>query len=257
MISRHVHLIATLAGLLLLCLARPSTASAEEMDAAEMLGRVLRALPKVPFVAHLRLTTPTGTRELDLHHKLIAGVRSSYLEVTEPADLKGMRFLFIEHRDKPPEQYIKVTSSRRSVLVTGEARNQPFLSSSFCVADLVEPDVDEATHQYVGEDTVLGRRCRVVESTPTKRANALYGRTMTALDPKDLLVLKRQFFDQKDRLLKIWQVTKVEQLEGTWTVMDQTMTNVQEHTTSRLEVVHVKLHADLPDAMFTPGHLLH
>jgi len=109
----------------------------------------------------------------------------------------------------------------------------------------------------VGEDTVLGRRCRVVESIPEKRAAALYGRTMTAVDPKELLVLKRQFFDHKDRLLKTWQVTKLEKHDGTWTVMDQTVTNVQKHTTSRLEVVDLKLNADLPDRMFTPSYLLH
>jgi hypothetical protein len=235
----------------------PETAAADPMEATDLLGRAVRALPKLPFVAQLRLTTPTGPRELELHHKLIAGVRASYLEVKAPDDLKGMRFLFIEHRDNPPEQYVKVTAARRSVLVTGEARSQPFLGSTFCVADLVEPEVENASHTYVGEDNVLGRRCRVVESIPAKRATAVYGRTMTAVDPEDLLVLKRQFFDQKDRLQKIWQVTRLEKVEGTWTVMEQSMTNVQERTTSRLEVVRIKLNVDLPDAMFTPGHLLH
>lgn len=233
-----------------------SVAFAEELDARALLSRALSALPKTPFTANLRLTAPVGTRLLDLRHKLISGVRSSYLEVQEPADLKGMRFLFIEHRNKAPEQYIKVTSSRRSVLVTGEARNQPFLGSTFYVADLVEPDIEAATHKYVGEDNVIGRRCRVIESTPTKRADALYSRTMTAVDPKDLVVVKRQFFDHKDRLLKTWQVTKLEKQQGTWTVMDQTMTNVQDHATSRLEVVELKLSADLPDNMFTPSYLL-
>lgn len=242
--------------ILLLFFVTPARA-ADTMDAADLLSQAIRALPKVPFVANLRLTTPVGTRELGLSHKLLNGVRASYLEVTEPADLKGIRFLFIEHRDKAPEQYVKVTSSKRSVLVTGEARNQPFLGSTFYVADLVEPEVDGATHKYVGEDTVLGRRCRVIESISAKRGTALYGRTMTALDPKDLLVLKRQFFDQKDRLLKTWQVTKIEKQQGTWTVMDQTMTNVQDHTTSRLEVMNLNLSPDLPDTMFTPGYLLH
>lgn len=255
MITRHLHRTAVLALLISVAAAGPS--AAEELNAADLLGRALRALPKIPFVANLRLTAPTGIRELDLHHKVIGGVRASYLQVEEPADLKGMRFLFIEHRDKAPEQYVKVTSSRRSVLVTGESRNQPFLGSTFYVADLIEPEIEGATHAYVGEDNVLGRRCRVVESTPAKRATALYSRIMTAVDPRDLLVLKRQFFDHKDRLLKTWQVNKVEKQNGTWTVMDQTMTNVQEHTTSRLEVVDIKLNAELPDTMFTPSYLLH
>jgi negative regulator of sigma E activity len=239
---------------LLLCTAL--LVRAQEPDARDLVKRVADALPKVSFVSTLKLTTPQGMRELRLSHKLVGGARASFLEVTAPADLAGMRFLFLEHADKPPEQYVKIPAARRGVLVSDSARAQPFLGSSFAVADLVEPDLDAFTYRFVGETTVLGRPCKLVESVPKKPEGALYGKTINALDPHDLLVLRREFFDEKNRALKVWEVAKVERIDGNWTIKDQTMTTAKERATSRLEVETIAFDVELPDTMFTPESLL-
>ena len=242
--------------ILSLALLVPLPARAQADDARELMKRVLDSVPKVPFAAKLRLTTPEGVRELELSHKLVGGARSSYLEVTAPDTLKGMRFLFLEHLDKPPQQYIKIPASKRHVLVTEEASKQPFLASAFYVADLIEPELDASTYRFAGEQTVINRPCKLVESVPKNPDDAIYGKTINALDPSDLLVLKREFFDHKQRPLKVWEVRKVEKVDGHWTILDQTMTNVQERTTSRLEAVSVHFQVELPDSMFTPDYLL-
>jgi hypothetical protein len=241
---------------LALVLGGTGSASAQDAAAKELMKKVVDALPKVPFEAKLRLTSPGSVRELTLSHKLVGGARASYLEVTAPEDLKGIRFLFLEHLDKPSEQYIKVTASRRAVLVADDVRKQPFLGSAFYVSDLIEPPLDAFNYKFVGDETVLERACKLVESTPVKPADALYSKTINALDPKDALALRREFFDPKGRLLKVWEVKKVEKLEGNWTIMDQNMTNVQEQTTSRLETLKVDFNVVLPDSMFTPNYLL-
>ena len=232
------------------------SAQAQDATAKDLVRKVVDSLPKVPFEAKLRLSSPGNVRELTLSHKLVGGARASYLEVTAPEDLKGIRFLFLEHLDKPSEQYIKVTASRRAVLVADEVRKQPFLGSAFYVADLIEPPLDAFNYKFTGEETVLDRQTKLVESTPLKPADALYSKTINSLDPKDLLALRREFFDSKGRLLKVWEVKKVEKLDGNWTIMDQSMTNVQEQTTSRLETVSVNFNVVLPDSMFTPNYLL-
>lgn len=249
----------TLCGLvaaLALSLAQPGTGAAQDAGAKDLMKKVVDALPKVPFEAKLRLSSPGNFRDLTLSHKLVGGARASYLEVTAPDDLKGIRFLFLEHLDKPSEQYIKVTASRRAVLVADEVRKQPFLGSAFYVADLIEPPIDAFNYKFVGEEEVLGRKTKLVESTPLKPADAIYSKVINALDPTDLLALRREFFDAKGRLLKVWEVKKVEKKDGNWTIMDQNMTNVQEQTTSRLETQSVNFNIVLPDSMFTPNYLL-
>lgn len=241
---------------LALALGIAAPAPAEEADAKALTKKVLDTLPKVPFEAKLRLTSPGNFRDLTLSHKLVGGARASYLEVTAPPDLEGIRFLFVEHIDKPSEQYIKVTASRRAVLVADEVRKQPFLGSAFYVSDLIDPPLDAFTYKFSGEETVLDRKCKLVEAMPLKAADALYSKTINCFDPTDFLALKREFFDSKGRLLKVWEVKKVEKLDGHWTIMDQVMTNVQEQTASRLETQKVDFNVVLTDSMFTPNYLL-
>jgi len=231
-------------------------ARAQEGDARDLLKRALDALPKAPFKATLKLTTPQGVRELELDHKLVNGARASYLEVTAPPELEGIRFLFLEKVGGPPEQYMKVAAAKTVVRIADEVRKQPFLGSTFYVADLVEPALDDFNYKYAGEFEVLGRKCMLVESTPKNPEKEVYSKTIYAIDPKDLLVLRRQFFDPKGAVMKVWTVEKVEKIDNFWTIMDQRMSNVQDNQQSRLDVEEVKYNVELPDSMFTPKHLL-
>jgi outer membrane lipoprotein-sorting protein len=232
-------------------------AAAQEGDARDLVKRVMEALPKVPFVAHLSVSTPQGPREVELDHKFVNGARASYLELTAPEDLKGIRFLFLQRIDGPSEQYMKIAAAKTFVRVAEEVRKQPFLGSTFYISDLVEPPLDVFDYKFVGEDKVLDRRVMLVEATPKDPSKEVYGKTIMALDPKDLLALRRQFYDHKGAIFKVWTVEKVEKKEGNWVLMEQRMTNSQSNETSRLTVKDVKFNVELPDTMFTPKYLLH
>jgi len=239
-----------------LAVAVAAGAHAQEGDARDLVKRALDALPKTSFTAKLKLTTPQGVRDLELNHKLVNGARSSYLEVTAPPELQGIRFLFLEKIGGAPEQYMKVAAAKTTVRIADEVRKQPFLGSTFYVADLVEPAIDDFTYKYAGEFEVLGRKCMLVEAVPKNPDKEVYSKTVYAIDPKDLLILRRQFFDTKGAVLKVWTVEKVDKVDDIWTIMDQRMTNVQDNQQSRLDVESIKYNVDLPDVMFTPKYLL-
>ena len=229
---------------------------AQDEDAGALVKAVLDALPKIPFTSKMTLTTPQGNRKIELSSKRVGDARASYLEVVAPEALQGIRFLFLEKDGAPPEQYIKVASARNAVRVADQVRRQPFLESAFYVSDMVEPDLSAYTYRFVGGDEIGGRACRLVEMTPKKPDAEVYSKTVLALDPKDSLVMRRQFFDKKGELHKVWTVRKVEKIDGIWTMMLHEMDNVAEKITSRLEINEIKYNVELPDTMFTPKHLL-
>jgi negative regulator of sigma E activity len=229
---------------------------AQEEDAGALVKSVLDALPKVPFTSKMTLTTPQGNRKVELSSKRVGDARASYLEVVAPEALQGIRFLFLEKDGAAPEQYIKVASARNAVRVADQVRRQPFLESAFYVSDMVEPDLSAYTYRFVGGDEIGGRACRLVEMTPKKPETEVYSKTVLALDPKDMLVMRRQFFDKKGELQKVWTVRKVEKVDGIWTMLLHEMDNVAEKITSRLEINEIKYNVELSDSMFTPKHLL-
>lgn len=236
-------------------MAYSGTARAGDGDARELVQKVAEALPKVPFDARITLTTAQGPRLLELKQKVVEGSRMGYLEVVGPDDLKGIRHLFIESKSEPPKQYLKLTASRSIVRVADEVRSQPFLGSTFYIADLVEPPLDAYTHTFVGDAEVGGRYCKLVQSTPKDAAKEIYGKIVAAVDPKDLVVMRREFFDKKGQALKVWQVEKIEKIDGIWTPKIQDMRNSQDKTESRLEVTSIEYNAKLDDQIFTPEYL--
>lgn len=234
----------------------PVAARAAGDDAGALVRKAVDALPKKPFTATLKLSPSNQPpRELTLDHKVVGGARASYLEVTAPEALSGIRFLFLEHPNGQPEQYIKVAAARNAVQVKDQVRKQPFLESDFYVSDLVEPQVDAYEYKLVGEEEILGRKTKLVESVPKDSANEIYGKTVIAIDPQDMLILKRSFYDLKGNLLKVWTIDQVEKVDGVWTFRKQTMTTVPAKTSSTLETPEVKYDVELKDSVFTPEHL--
>jgi len=225
-------------------------------DARALVKGAVDALPRKPFTAKLVLTpAKEPARELRLDHKVVEGARASYLEVTAPDQLEGIRFLFLEHTNAEPEQYIKIAAARNAVKVKDQVRKQPFLESDFYVSDLVEPPVDAYTYKLVGEEELLGRKAKLVEAVPKNSANEIYGKSVIAIDPTDMLILKRTFYDLSGKVQKVWIIDQVEKVDGVWTIRDQRMTTVADGTTSRLQTPEIEYDVDLKDSMFTPEYL--
>ena len=124
---------AFLAGACMTSLVAPAWADSE-VDARALVVKVLDALPKDSFEAKMTVSSADfEPRELRMVRRYVDGAHGTYLEVSTPDELEGIRFLFLERRDQPNEQFIKVKASRTAIQVSEEVRRQPFLGSSFYV----------------------------------------------------------------------------------------------------------------------------
>jgi hypothetical protein len=226
-------------------------------DARNLVTQVLEARPRVSFIAQatLRSESRGWSRELTLRYKRLGDVDASFLEVTDPLDVKDTRFLLLDRQRGADEQYLYVPALGRTLQVSEGSRKQPFLGSDFYVSDMVRPDPDAYEHRFVGEEDVGGRACKLVQSTPKQPDKELYGDTVSAIDPHDLLLMRMQFFDTHGKLLKIWTVDKLEKIDGVITPRKQTMKNVQEKTESTLEIKEIQYNAEIPDDLFQRSQL--
>jgi hypothetical protein len=234
-----------------------SPVAAADDEAHVLARRAVEVLPHGTFRARAQLTTGAGApRELEVRHKMIDGAHASYMEVTAPEDLRGLRFLFIERPGAAPVQYVKVAAARRHVLISETGQEQPFLDSAFYIADFVHPDLDAYAYTVVGDTEILGRRCRVIEGVPKKPQHQGYGKQRVALDAAEGFPLRREFFDLKQQLFKVWTVDKLEKVDGQWTQLEQRMVNVSDGRESRMVITEIHYGVSVPDEVFSPEYLL-
>ena len=245
-----------LSGTALLGALAPVPGRAEDAAARELVQKVRDTAPKTPFAAKGTLSSDRGfVRELDLKHKHLNDTEASLMEVTAPLDLKDTRFLLLDREKGQDEQYIYSPAARRAVRVGPQTRKQAFLGTEFAVGDLVQPEVDDATYRLVGDEDVGGRKCKLVEATPKDTEDAMYSKTIAAIDPTDLLVMRTQLFDDKGALYKVWTMVKAEKIDGVWTPVLQRMEDVQGKHWSEIELSEVKYNADVPDDTFSRQNL--
>jgi len=238
------------------CTALPMPSWGQDASALDLIKRVREAAPKGPFTARGTLSSDRGwTREFELSHKWTDGVSATYLEVTGPMDLKGTRFLVLDRDTGRDEQHIYVPATKRSIQVGGQARREPFLGSEFYVGDLVQPNLDTFDYSFAGEEEIAGRKCKLVETVPKNLEGELYSKSILAVDPTDLLIMKVRFFDDEGKLQKIFTLEKVEKIDGFWTPVKQQMVNVQENHWSRFDLSEVNYNVTLPDEIFDRSYL--
>lgn len=242
---------------LLAVVAIPALAATEDTEARALFQRVLESVPGKPFVGKVVLTTGGDRkREATISHKKLAdGSLAVLIEATSPTDVKDTRFLFIDRPDGTDEQYIYVPKMRRVRRLGGNLDNQPFLGSEFTVSEFVDANPDDYTMTFVGDTTIDGRKCRLVEAKKKDPTAWSYGRAVYAIDPADLLVLRIEFFDRTDKPIKLWTLERVEKIEGVWTPRLTRAKDLENDVESTLEVIELSFNVDLPDSRFSRSAL--
>lgn len=255
--SRHPRALVTVLALLLtslwwIALPPPVQAGDTEVHALvkEMIGQ-----SEVSFSGRLRLSSPSGMeRILEVHHAQNADGGSTYMEVTAPYMMKGTRFLSFERNSGDDEHYTFVPVVRRSIQVPQWTLQQSFLGSTFYMIDIAVPDMKEFTYAFAGSATYENRPCRKVEATAL-RADYPYRKIVYCISPEIGLSLATEYFDNAEKLLKVWTAKRIEQIEGVWVPLMQNMENVQSGASSSLEIQEIRVHAVIPANVFTKAYL--
>lgn len=236
----------------------PVLGNTNDPEARDLVKRVLDSAPDVPSVARMRLTTPGGLeRFFTLWAKPLGDdLDGRYLEVTAPVNLQDTRYLFYERTVGQDEQFVWMPTMKRSIRLSETSRREPFLSSTFYIIDMVEPALDDFTYQFVGEKEVGGRACRLIETLPKNPQKEFYGKTVSAVDPVDLVVMQSHLYDPKGELVKVLTIEKIEKIDGFWTPLLERMDNVRDKTTSELQTLEIRYREPLSDETFHISHLV-
>lgn len=247
MVSVRVHPAAVAALTLLLLPQR-----AWGVDVTDLLAHVRRALEpghdmraRVEFV----MTNPDGERvywEGEFYRVGGPNPRKRFV-LESPVDLRGVSVSVERLGPGTDRTRLYVPFLRRPREIEGDQRGEPFFGTDFNFEDLGLERLDFEEDAIRGEETVAGRPCYRVESTPSKIW--WYGRIARDVDEKDWLPRRTEYYDPSGALYKVRTFDRIETIAGFLTPVEITMTAVPLHTSTRLVLRNVEYDTGLRDEL--------
>lgn len=177
---------------------------------------------------------------------------ATLIRFTEPADIEGTGLLTIDPADGDSSQWIYLPAMERVRRIDSNRKGGRFVNSDYYYEDLRDRKVNMDTHRVVGRENIGGIACEVLESIPLKPGNSVYTRRISWIDTATLIPLRIDFFEKReDQPSKRLLVTKREKIQGYWTAMDSTLTDLDNEHQTRLTVEKILYDRRLPARLFT------
>ena len=201
------------------------------------------------------------TREIKTWRKLTENNESrSLAQFLSPPDVKGTKFLVIEHIKGQNEVFIYFPSMKKVRRIAGEQKNTSFMGSDFTYADMEGQEADKSTHTLLRTEThgtPAGKKleCHVIETVPLDPEEFQYSKIISWVEKDRLILWKSEFYDNEGRLLKILDVAEVKRIAEIDLPVDFSMTNVQKNHKTVIKIDDFQVALDIPDSTFEKRQL--
>lgn len=204
---------------------------------------------------HMEIVNPDGSkriRDFTILRKDVSegGDQMFFVAFKKPADVRGMTFLVHKHPLGDDERWLFIPAIRMvKRIAPGDARTA-FVGSDFTYEDISGRHPSKDNSEYLGEEVINGRKAWVIKNTP-KEPQRDYAWRKTWVDQETKLVLRESYFDESNKEVKRFTMTKWAKIKGYWIGMAGKMENLATPHYSTAEFSDVELDIGVPESLFT------
>jgi hypothetical protein len=201
-----------------------------------------RALTLWSLDASAVTTGPAGDRRL--------------IRFTHPGDIRGTSFLVWEHPDAENERFLYLPALGRVRRIAGAEAQESFVGSDFTYEDIGGRAFDDYTYALLDEHATWvapdGARHPAYRLESRHRdPGARFPRIVSLVRKDNFVVVRAEIFNRRDERQKLYEVRRLEQVNGIWTAMDMVMLNELDRTRTKLLVEKVEHNVGLTEAQFS------
>lgn len=178
---------------------------------------------------------------------------------TYPNDIKGTAFLVWEHPGSEDERFLYLPALARVRRIAGSERQESFVGSDFTYEDIGGRELDDYTYQLAGEngenatwkapDGRLHPAYRLESRARDKEAP--YPRSISLVRKDSFVVVQAEIYNRRNEREKLFEVRKLEQVQGIWTALEIVMASDLEHTRTELQVTKADYNIGLKPSAFS------
>lgn len=172
-----------------------------------------------------------------------------------PRDVQGTVMLTFSHPIADDDQWLYLPALRRVKRIASNNKSGPFMGSEFAYEDIASQEVAKYTYRFLREEDLDGQATFVVERTPAYD-NSGYTRQITWIDQDEYRVLKVEYYDRRNELLKTLVISDYQQYLGRyWRPGQMQMENHQTGKSTTLTWHNYQFRTGLTDRDFDQASL--
>lgn len=183
---------------------------------------------------------------------------ATYIEVTQPADIAGVRFL-IRTKDGKSEQRLYLPELKKSRKIagsgsSGSSKGGRFLGSDICYYDLETRKKDDALYSYVGKETIDGIEYHLIDAVAVDE-ECPYGKSRLFLKSDNLFIYKTILYDKSGTEVKRIDVLAIETSAGIDFPKRMVIKDLVRDHTTLYEMRSIKVNTPIAKNRFSLEHL--
>lgn len=178
------------------------------------------------------------------------------VEFVSPNAVKGTRFLTVETDGNVDNRWIFLPSLGKIRRIAASAGESSFMGTDFSYDDVSSSDrnVVADVHTLLKEEDFNGKVCFVIESKP-KDKNYQYSKMISWIGKYDNINYKMELYDKKDKLVKIFESSDFQDIQGRLTAKQTKMSTLSSDTSTTIYVDKIKYDDKIPESVFTTNYL--
>ena len=171
---------------------------------------------------------------------------------TQPSDIRGVGLLTKDYPGDENDQWLYLPALDRVRRVSSGRKGGRFVGSDLFFEDLRDREVDMDHHTLQGEGKIGKLVCKILVSIPVDSDNSVYSKRVSWVHPGTLIPLRIDLYQEhSDKPIKRLEVKRLRRIQGFWTVLDSTMTDLDSGHVTRITQTKVKYNQGIPDRLFT------
>lgn len=178
------------------------------------------------------------------------GNSKAIIKFTEPAEVKGVALLVINHADRSSDQWMWTPAIGRDRRIALQDRSTRFFGTDFSFEDMEERDVNQYEYRLTGEEPIDGATCWRIEARPRESKSSQYTLTRMWIR-KDNYVAAQYESWIKDQPVRRLHETDIQSVQGIWTARNLEMTDLRRKSRTVLRLDKLEYNVLMKDSDFT------
>lgn len=178
---------------------------------------------------------------------------NSFIEVTSPADVSGMKLLSIA-KEGEDEQRIYMPAFGKVRKISSSGKTGKFLGSDIYFYDLEDYNLNEFTYSLNGTKEWNGKQYYLITAIP-KNNKAPYSKTIHWVSKENFFIYKSEMFDKKGSLLKTLVINKTKTEQNIIIPAEMTFTTVKTGHFTKYTLLKDKINTGVSEEIFTVKYL--